>query len=59
MEKTELKISEENKDVLADMNRFNIAGRYAESLYPVLSKTNAIKHLNAAKKTLKWLKNQL
>ena len=43
-EKAELKKSEDNKDLLADMNKFNIAGCYAESLYPALSKTNASKH---------------
>jgi len=58
-EKTRLTLSEEDKDVLAEMNRFNIADRYTDSLDPAPPKARAMEHLRTAEKMLKWLKNQL
>ena len=58
-ELAELPISEENKKVLAEINDFNIAGRYSDMLLPPPLLTDAKRYLKRAKGTFEWLKKLL
>ncbi len=47
------------RDVLADMNAFNIEGRYPDLLLPPPSKTEARLYASRAEEVLEWLLSQL
>jgi HEPN domain-containing protein len=56
---TALTFSSEQIDILADMNAFNLEGRYPESLGLPPSPTEANEYLDRAQKVYQWLMNQL
>lgn len=51
-----LPINEENKKILAEINDFNIAGRYSDMLLPPPALRDAKRYLKRAKGTFEWLK---
>lgn len=53
-----LKVSAEEKDILADFTRYNIAGRYPESLGTAPSSREAREKLRLAQEVYEWLRNQ-
>lgn len=55
----ELEISPQRLDILAEMNMFNIEGRYPDSALPVLSQEEAITYLKNAEEIFGWLISQL
>jgi HEPN domain-containing protein len=55
----EISLDETNKKVLAEINEFNIAGRYSDMLLPPPSFEEAKQYLQRAKGTFEWLKNLL
>jgi len=57
-ELAELPLSNKNKKVLAEINEFNIEGRYSDLLGPPISFQDARGYLRKAKGTFEWLKNQ-
>lgn len=57
-ELAELPLSDKNKKVLAEINEFNIEGRYSDLLGPPISFQDARGYLRKAKGTFEWLKNQ-
>jgi HEPN domain-containing protein len=58
-ELAEISLGDENKKVLAEINEFNIAGRYSDMLLPPPSFEEAKQYLQRAKGTFKWLKSLL
>ena len=58
-DKTDLKLTEEQLNFLAEFDRFNIAGRYPDSLTPVPDQVEARKKLTKAGELYQWLRNQL
>ncbi len=58
-QKTNLTLSENQLDVLSDMNIYNIEGRYSDMLGPLPKKEEAYAQLNRSKPVFEWLKNQL
>jgi len=58
-EHASLPLSSEQVDILADMNAFNIEGRYPDSLAPPPSSTEAAAYLHRAQRVYQWLINQL
>lgn len=46
-------------DVLADMNAFNIEGRYPDTLSPPPPKKEALQYMTRAEEVFKWLINLL
>ena len=58
-EHASLPLTSEQIDILADMNAFNIEGRYPDSLAPPPSITEAADYLQRALEVYKWLINQL
>jgi HEPN domain-containing protein len=56
---TDLELTAEQLDILAEMNAFNIEGRYPDVLLPVLSLDEATSHIRSAEGIYLWLKNQL
>lgn len=46
-------------DILAEINSFNIEGRYPESLSKAPTPTEARKYFSKTKEIFAWLKNQL
>ena len=51
--------SEDYEDVLAEMNAFNLEGRYPDMLTPPPSEAEARDYLTRAEEVLQWLLNQL
>ena len=54
-----LSLEDKHLDILADMNEYNIEGRYPDMLMPSPSLEQARKYMKRAEETFKWLKNQL
>lgn len=54
-----LNLSEEQLDVLAEMNAFNIEGRYPELLTPPPILSEARAYIARAEEVFKWLTNLL
>ncbi len=54
-----LPLSEAHIDILAEMNAFNIEGRYPDTLMPLLSQGEARGYLRRAEEVYQWLMNQL
>ena len=54
-ELAEIKLSETQIDVLAEMNTFNLEGRYPDSLAPVPTLPEARAYLARAKEIFQWL----
>ena len=57
-EMAELPVDVNNKKLLAEINEFNIEGRYSDLLGPPISLQDARGYLRRAKGTFEWLKNQ-
>jgi HEPN domain-containing protein len=58
-ELSKLTISDKQLDILAEMNRFNMQGRYPDTLHDSLSKTDAIGYLKKTEDAFLWLTSQL
>ncbi len=58
-ELAELDLNESQIDVLAEMNAFNIEGRYPEMLTPEATVTEARGYLRKAREVYTWLMNRL
>lgn len=58
-ELTSIKFSETQIDILADINIYNIEGRYPDELTPPPSPKSAMENLEKAEEIIIWLKNQL
>jgi len=54
-----LKLNDQQADVLADMNQFNLEGRYPESYAPQLSLKEATEFVARSEEVLAWLTRQL
>jgi len=53
-----LKLDDQQADVLADMNQFNLEGRYPESYAPQLSLKEATEFMTRSEEVLAWLTRQ-
>jgi hypothetical protein len=51
--------SQAYEDVLAEMNAFNLEGRYPDTLMPPPSLVEARDYLTRSEEVLQWLLNQL
>lgn len=58
-ELTGLRLNEKQIDVLAEMNAFNIEGRYPEMLIPDASVEEARMYVRKAREVYLWLMKQL
>ena len=58
-ELTNLTLETEQINTLADMNAFNLEGRYPDTLMLPPSYEEAVAYLNRAEEVFQWLKNQL
>jgi len=58
-ELAEISVTDEDKKALAEINNFNIAGRYSDMLLPPPSFEEAKRYLQRAKGTFKWSKSLL
>lgn len=58
-ELAELQLDEEQIDVLAEMNAFNLEGRYPEMLTPEPTVEEARRYISRAKEVYTWLTSQL
>ena len=58
-ELAEIPLEQEQVYVLAEMNSFNIEGRYPESLTPPPTLEEARSYLTRAKEVFEWLMNRL
>ena len=58
LELSTLDASEEQRDTLAKLTRFNLAGRYPDSLEPQVTKRFAMEEVASARKVYLWLRNQ-
>jgi HEPN domain-containing protein len=56
-ELTDLKLSSDQMDTLADMNSFNVEGRYPETLQAPPTLPEGKLYLYRAKEVFEWLKN--
>ena len=54
-----LKLDDQQADVLADMNQFNLEGRYPESHAPQLSSEEATDNIARSQEVLTWPIRQL
>ena len=54
-ELAELTLQPNQTDILAEMNAFNIEGRYPDALSPPPSQGEALHYLNRAEEVYKWL----
>ncbi|HBG28132.1 MAG: hypothetical protein A2Y10_06580 [Planctomycetes bacterium GWF2_41_51] len=54
-----LELSEENIDFLAEMNQFNLEGRYPVPSLPEISNQEAKEYLKNTKEVLEWYSRQL
>lgn len=59
VEISNLEFTSDQLDILAEMNAFNIEGRYPDALLPLPSFDEAIMHIRRAEEIYLWLKNQL
>jgi len=55
----ELSLNPDQLDVLAEMNAFNIEGRYPDTLSPPPDKKQALEYISKSKKVFRWLIDQL
>ena len=55
----ELSLNPHQLDVLAEMNAFNIEGRYPDTLSPPPSKKQAVEYIAKSEKVFQWLNDQL
>ncbi|MBW1699839.1 MAG: HEPN domain-containing protein [Deltaproteobacteria bacterium] len=55
----ELSLNPDQLDVLAEMNAFNIEGRYPDTLSPPPDKKQALEYIAKSKKVFQWLIDQL
>jgi len=58
-ELSKLNLSQKLKDILAEMNAFNIEGRYPDTLTPPPTQTEAEKYMSRAEEVYQWLMKQL
>jgi HEPN domain-containing protein len=58
-ELTALTLSQSQKDILAEMNPFNLEGRYPDFLMPPPSKNEAKSYMRRAREVYEWLMSQL
>jgi HEPN domain-containing protein len=58
-ELSSLELNPGQQDLLAELNAFNIEGRYPESLLPPPTVAEAKAYLKQAKEIYQWLMNQL
>jgi HEPN domain-containing protein len=58
-EVTSLVFEQHYKDILAELNSFNIEGRYPDSNFIPVSQEEALDYLNRAGEVFNWLMNQL
>lgn len=58
-EVAELSLNPDQLDVLAEMNAFNIEGRYPDTLSPPPNKKQAVEYIAKSKKVFQWLIDQL
>jgi HEPN domain-containing protein len=54
-----LELSPDQLDLIAEMNAFNIEGRYPDRALPILTMEEATTYLSRAKEVYEWLKSQL
>lgn len=54
-----LALTQEQVDILAEMNSYNLEGRYPDMLLPALTVKEATAQLKRAEKVYEWLLNQL
>jgi len=54
-----IKFSDEKRDFLAEMNQFNIMGRYPEILFPAITNEDADYFMTHAEEAFQWLVRQL
>jgi HEPN domain-containing protein len=57
--RTTLTLNQKQEDILAEMNAFNLEGRYPDLLIPPPTKKEAKDYMRRAKKVYEWLLNQL
>ena len=57
--RTTLNLSQEREDVLAEMNAFNLEGRYPDLLMTPPTKKEANEYMRRAQEVYEWLLNQL
>lgn len=55
----DLSLNSGQLDVLAEMNAFNIEGRYPDTLSPPPNKKQALEYIAKSKKVFQWLIGQL
>jgi len=55
----EFSLNPDQLDVLAEMNAFNIEGRYPDTLSPPPGKKQALEYIAKSKKVFQWLIDQL
>lgn len=53
-----LELDEDHMNLLADMNQFNLEGRYPETILSAPEKEEALEYLNRSKRVMEWLSNQ-
>ena len=53
-----LKPDDRQADVLADMNQFNLEGRYPESTTPIPSRQEAMEYIARSQEVMAWLIRQ-
>jgi hypothetical protein len=56
-ELAEIQLSPDQLDLLADMNVFNLEGRYPETLAPLPSQAETAENMSSAGEVLAWLMN--
>jgi HEPN domain-containing protein len=56
---TALSLNQSQQDVLAEMNAFNLEGRYPDLLMPPPTQDEAEKYMKQAEEVYRWLINQL
>jgi hypothetical protein len=54
-----LDLSQKQIDVLADMNAFNLEGRYPDTLAPAPTRKEAQEYIARSKEIFQWLMNRL
>lgn len=54
-----LTFSQNQQDILAEMNAFNLEGRYPDPLMPVPTRDETKEYMSRAEEMYQWLMNQL